>query len=49
MDVVVRKIELGDALGFWSALSSVAQERKYILTIEPPLFREVLRRSCART
>ena len=38
MDVVVRKIELGDARGFCSALSSVAQERKYILTIEPPPF-----------
>ena len=38
MDVVVRKIELGDARGFWSALSSVAQERKYILMIEPPPF-----------
>ncbi len=36
MDIAVRKIELGDARGFWSALSSVAQERKYILTIDPP-------------
>ena len=38
MDIVVRKIELEDAPGFWSALSSVAQERTYILTIEPPPF-----------
>ena len=38
MDVTVRKIELRDARGFWSALSSVAKERKYILTIEPPPF-----------
>lgn len=38
MDIVVRKIELKDAPGFWSALSSVAQERKYILTTQPPPF-----------
>ena len=38
MDSVVRKIEIDDARGFWSALSSVALERKYILTIEPPPF-----------
>ena len=38
MDIVVRKIELKDAPSFWSALSSVAQERKHILTTEPPPF-----------
>jgi L-phenylalanine/L-methionine N-acetyltransferase len=38
MDVTVRKIELEDAQGFWSALTSVAKEKKYILTIEAPPF-----------
>jgi L-phenylalanine/L-methionine N-acetyltransferase len=38
MNVVVRKIELNDAQSFWSALSSVAKEKKYILTVEPPPF-----------
>ena len=38
MDVVVRKIQLEDAEGFWTALKSVAQEKKYILTIQAPPF-----------
>ncbi len=38
MNITVRKIELEDAPSFWSALSSVAQKRTYILTIEPPPF-----------
>lgn len=38
MDIIFRKIELEDAQGFWSALASVAKEKKYILTIEAPPF-----------
>lgn len=38
MHVIVRKIQLEDAEGFWSALGSVAKEKKYILTIEAPPF-----------
>jgi L-phenylalanine/L-methionine N-acetyltransferase len=37
-DITVRKIHLEDTQGFWNALSSVAKEKKYILTVEPPPF-----------
>jgi L-phenylalanine/L-methionine N-acetyltransferase len=38
VNITVRKIQLEDAEGFWNALSSVAKEKKYILTVEPPSF-----------
>ena len=38
MDIVVRKIEVRDARGFWEALASVSRERKYLLRAEPPPF-----------
>ncbi len=38
MNIIIRKIQLEDTQGFWSALSSVAKEKKYILTVEPPPF-----------
>ena len=38
MDVVVRKIEVGDAPSFWEALAGVSRERKYLLRTEPPPF-----------
>ena len=38
MDIIVRQIKLEDAKGFWSALASVAKEKKYILSTEPPAF-----------
>jgi L-phenylalanine/L-methionine N-acetyltransferase len=38
MDVTVRKIELEDAEGFWSALDSVAKEKKFVLLTEAPPF-----------
>lgn len=38
MSITVRQIELKDAKGFYKALSSVAAEKKYILTLEPPSF-----------
>ncbi len=40
MNMTIRKIEIEDAKGFWSALASVAKEKKYILTVEPPPFEE---------
>ncbi|MFH1299816.1 MAG: GNAT family N-acetyltransferase [Planctomycetota bacterium] len=36
MCVSVRQIELNDVAGFRAALASVAGEKKYLLTIEPP-------------
>jgi L-phenylalanine/L-methionine N-acetyltransferase len=38
MNVTVRKIELEDTQAFWTALASVANEKKYILTVKPPPF-----------
>lgn len=38
MNLVVRRIESKDAKGFYEALSSVARERKYLLTVEPAAF-----------
>lgn len=37
-NIGIRKIVLEDARGFWVALASVAREKKYILTVEPPPF-----------
>lgn len=36
MSVTVRQIELNDIAGFHAALSSVAREKRYLLTVEPP-------------
>lgn len=36
MSITVRQIELNDVAGFHAALSSVAREKKYLLTVEPP-------------
>ncbi|QDV54012.1 GNAT family N-acetyltransferase [Gimesia fumaroli] len=36
MNITVRQIELNDVTGFHNALSSVAAEKKYLLTVEPP-------------
>ena len=38
MDVVIRKIEIDDARGFWSAFAEVAGEKRYLLRTEPPPF-----------
>ena len=38
MNLTIRQIKLEDAKGFWSALASVAKEKRYILTTEPPPF-----------
>ena len=40
MNITIRKIEVEDAKGFWSALASVAKEKKHILTVEPPPLEE---------
>ncbi|MEZ4605869.1 MAG: GNAT family N-acetyltransferase [Deinococcales bacterium] len=40
--VNIRPITLDDAQGFWQVLASVAAEKKYILTIEPPVFEKTL-------
>ncbi|QDT45936.1 Putative phosphinothricin acetyltransferase YwnH [Gimesia alba] len=36
MSISIRQIELKDVAGFHAALSSVAGEKKYLLTVEPP-------------
>ena len=36
MGIIIRQMELNDVAGFHAALSSVAGERKYLLTVEPP-------------
>ena len=41
MDFEVRKICESDVEGFTKALSSVVSERKYLLTLDPPLSEDV--------
>lgn len=36
MSITVRQMELNDVAGFHAALSRVASEKKYLLTVEPP-------------
>jgi RimJ/RimL family protein N-acetyltransferase len=41
MSIAIRRIESADAKGFYDALTSVANERKYLLTVEPAPFDEL--------
>ncbi len=40
MDIVIRKIEMADARGYWSAFAEVAKEKKHLLRTKPPPFEQ---------